>query len=210
MNMNMNTSKSPAQPIARRAFLKRSLGVAGALALPAIIPARALGRNSAVAPSQRIVLGAIGIGPRGRIDLECFLAEPDVQCVAVCDVRADRRRVAKAMADAKYGNRDCTMYLDMLGLLARPDIDAVLIATGDRWHAVASMLAAKAGKDVYSEKPCGITIALCQALDDTVRRHGCVFQTGTQRRIRKPIIEEMDELRCLCPMEVRNRTLLFL
>ena len=138
--------------------------------------------NGAVAPSQRIVLGAIGIGPRGRHDLDCFLAEPDVQFVAICDVRADRRQAVKALADAKYGNHDCAMYRDLFELLGRPDIDAVLIATGDRWHALASILAAKAGKDVYSEKPCGITIALCQALDDTIRRYGRVFQAGTQRR----------------------------
>lgn len=74
------------------------------------------------------------------------------------------------------------MYHDFRELLARPDLDAVLIATGDRWHALASMLAAKAGKDVYSEKPCGITIGLCQSLDDTIRRTGRVFQAGTQRR----------------------------
>ena len=86
------------------------------------------------------------------------------------------------MADAKYGNKDCVMYRDMFELLARPDIDAVLIATGDHWHATASSLAIRAGKDVYSEKPCGITIGQCQALDDTVRRYARVFQAGTQRR----------------------------
>jgi predicted dehydrogenase len=171
----------------RREFLKRSIALAGyplagAVALPWILPARALGRDGAAAPSQRIVLGAIGIGPRGRHDLDCFLAEPDVQFVAVCDVRADRRQAVKVLTDAKYGNHDCAMYRDLFELLARPDIDAVLIATGDRWHATASILAAKAGKDIYSEKPCGVTIALCQALDDTIRRCGRVFQTGTQRR----------------------------
>ncbi len=86
------------------------------------------------------------------------------------------------MADEKYGNKDCAMYRDMFELLGRSDIDAVLIATGDHWHVPASILAAKAGKDIYSEKPCGITIALCQALDDTIRRYGRVFQAGTQRR----------------------------
>ena len=105
-----------------------------------------------------------------------------MQFVAICDVRANRRQAVKALADAKYGNQDCATYRDMFEVLARPDIDAVLIATGDRWHALASILAAKAGKDVYSEKPCGITIALCQALDDTMRRYGRVFQAGTQRR----------------------------
>lgn len=166
----------------RRAFLKSTMAVAGAAALPSIVPARALGKEDAVAPSERIVLGAIGIGPRGRHVLGCMLAERDVQFVAICDVQASRRDAVKAMAAARYGNNDCAAYRDMFELLARPDIDAVLIATGDRWHSLASILAAKAGKEVYSEKPCGITIGQCQTLDDTMRRYGRVFQAGTQRR----------------------------
>jgi predicted dehydrogenase len=178
----MRTDDAKRRLSTRRQFLKGSIAVAGAAALPLLIPARALGRDGAVAPSQRIVLGGIGLGPRGRYDLGFFLAEPDVQFVAICDVQTSRRQAIKTVADTRYGNKDCAMYRDFFELLARPDIDAVLIATGDRWHALASMLAVKAGKDVYSEKPCGITIALCQALDDTVRRSGRVFQAGTQRR----------------------------
>ena len=113
------------RPATRREFLKRSIAVAGAAALPAFVPGRALGLDGAVAPSRRIVLGAIGIGPRGSHVLGCFLAEPDVQFVAICDVRADRRQSVKATADAKYGNKDCAMYRDMFELLGRPDIDAV-------------------------------------------------------------------------------------
>ena len=96
-----------------------------------------------------------------------------------------RRRAAdagKLLVDNHYGNRDCSLYRDMRELLEREDIDAVLIATGDRWHAPASMLAAEANKDVYSEKPCGLTIEYCQRLDDTIRRKQRVFQAGTQRR----------------------------
>ena len=89
---------------------------------------------------------------------------------------------AKRLIDKHYGNKDCVLYRDFRELLARRDIDAVLIATGDRWHAPASILAAKAGKDVYSEKPCGLTIGLCQALDDVIQKTGRVFQAGTQRR----------------------------
>ncbi len=135
-----------------------------------------------MAPSERIVLGAIGIGPRGRHVLECMIAEKDVQFVAICDVQRTRRESVKAMADTRYGNKDCAMYGDLHELLARPDLDAVLIATGDHWHALGSILAARAGKDVYSEKPCGLTMGQCQALDDTMRRYGRVFQAGTQRR----------------------------
>ena len=168
--------------IGRRDVLKGvSLGLAAAAA-PAIIPARVLGRDGAVAPSEKIVLGAIGIGPRGRYVLGAMMNEPGVQFVAICDVQASRRKYVKGMADGKYGNTDCVMYCDMFELLGRKDIDTVLVATGDRWHALASILAAKAGKDVYSEKPCGITIGDCQELADTMNRYGRVFQAGTQRR----------------------------
>jgi predicted dehydrogenase len=150
--------------------------------MPTIIPASALGRDGTVAPSNRITLGAIGIGPRGRYVLEAFLKQPDAQFVTVCDVQQANRRTAKLMVDRSYKNEDCGTTSDMLEVLARADLDAVLIATGDRWHAVGSMLAAKAGKDIYSEKPCAITMAECAELDDTVRRYGRVFQAGTQRR----------------------------
>lgn len=178
----MKASSQFPRPNTRRDFLQQSIALAGAAALPSLIPGRALGKDGAAAPSNRTVLGAIGIGPRGGHVLGCFLPQPDVQFVAICDVQADRRQSVKKMADNKYGNQDCAMYRDMFELLGRKDIDAVLVATGDRWHAPASILAAKAGKDIYSEKPCGITIGLCQALDDTIRRYGRVFQAGTQRR----------------------------
>ena len=111
-----------------------------------------------------------------------MLGLADVRCVAICDVQAGRREAGKTLVDQHYGNRDCVLFRDFRELLARKDIDAVLIATGDRWHAPASILAAEAGKDVYSEKPCGLTIAACQALADTMKRTGRVFQAGTQRR----------------------------
>lgn len=163
----------------RRDFIKKAALVAG---MPAIIPAKALGRDGGVAPSNRIAMGMIGIGPRGRHVLDCFLKQPDAQFVTVCDVQKANRRTAKMMVDRAYQNEDCQTTSDMLEVLARPDIDAVLIATGDRWHAIGSMLAAKAGKDVYSEKPCAITMAECRELDETIRRYGRVFQAGTQRR----------------------------
>jgi len=178
----MSSAMQPVRPIGRRTFLHRSMALVGTAAVPAVVPSRVLGRDGAIAPSERIVLGAIGIGPRGRHVLGCMLTEADVQFIAICDVQASRRKIVKDMADKKYGNNDCVMYRDMFEVLGRRDIDAVLIATGDRWHAPASILAAKAGKDIYSEKPCGITIGLCQALDDTIRRYGRVFQAGTQRR----------------------------
>jgi hypothetical protein len=110
------------------------------------------------------------------------MEEPDVQFVAICDVKAVRREAIKKKADDKYGNRDCAMYRDLRELLARSDIEAVLIATGPNWHATASILAAKAGKDVYCEKPCTKNIAQSLALAEVFRRTGRVFQAGTQRR----------------------------
>jgi predicted dehydrogenase len=178
----MHATKTQGPMTTRRSFLKRSLVMGGAAMAPMIVPARVLGRGGGVAPSNRIVLGGIGIGPRGRQVLSSMIAEQDVQYVATCDVQAAMRESVKAMADEHYGNKDCTTYRDLRELLARPDIDAVLIATGDRWHALGSILAAKAGKDVYSEKPCGLTIGQCQALSDVIRRTGRVFQAGTQRR----------------------------
>ena len=169
-------------PLNRRRFLKTAIQAGALLAMPQVIPGTALGKNGAVAPSERIVLGGIGIGGRGGYDLGCFLHEPDVQFVAVCDVKANRRKAVKDMADTKYGNQDCATYVDMRELLARKDIDAVLIATGPNWHATASILAAKAGKDVYCEKPCTKNIAQSLALADVFRRTGRVFQAGTQRR----------------------------
>lgn len=170
-------------PANRRSFLGRLGTLAGgAVALPYFIPSSALGLGGAVAPSERIVLGALGIGGRGSHVLEAFIHEPGVQFVAICDVKKARRQAVKKMADTRYGNTDCAMYRDLREFLDRPDIDAVLIATGPNWHAAASILTAKAGKDVYCEKPCTKNIAESLALAQVFRRTGRVFQAGTQRR----------------------------
>ena len=166
----------------RRKFLVQSALAASTLSFPTIIPARALGKDGAPPPSERVTLGVIGFGRRCTYVLKNFLTLNDVQCVALADVQAVRRDAGKKLVDETYGNSDCKTYRDLRELLARKDIDAVLIATGDRWHAPGSILAAEAGKDIYSEKPCGLTIELCQRLDDTIKRTKRVFQTGTQRR----------------------------
>ncbi len=166
----------------RRRFLKTALKAGAFLMAPRVIPGIVLGKDGAVAPSERIVLGGIGIGSRGTYDLGCFLPQPDVQFVAVADIKAARRAAVKAMADQKYGNSDCATYRDFRELLARPDIDAVLIATGPNWHATAAIYAARAGKDMYCEKPCTKTIAESLVLAETMRRTGRIFQAGTQRR----------------------------
>lgn len=164
----------------RRDFLRTTAAATASLAT--IVPAHAVARSGQTAPSDTLTLGVIGIGPRCTYDLKAMLEFKDVRCVAIAEVQAKRREAGKALVDQHYGNSDCAVYRDLRELLARDDIDAVLVATGDRWHAAASILAAEAGKDVYSEKPCGITIADCQRLADTVHRKGRVFQAGTQRR----------------------------
>jgi predicted dehydrogenase len=170
------------ETLTRRDVLQRSMAAGAAATLPWFVPAAARGAEDRASPSERITLGVIGIGPRATYDLGGILKQRDCHCVAVCDVQASRRNAGKKLIDKHYGNQDCAVYRDFRELLARRDIGAVLIATGDRWHASASILAAKAGKDVYSEKPCGLTIGLCQALDDVIQKTGRVFQAGTQRR----------------------------
>ena len=166
----------------RRQFLRRAVLATGAATAPLFIPASVLGRGGAVPPSERIVMAGIGIGGRGSSDLDWMLPEPDVQFVAICDAKRAQRQAVKKKVDARYGNKDCAMYRDIREFLAqRSDIDAVLIATGDRWHALAATLAMRAGKDVYSEKPSCMTMAEGQAVVDTARRYGRVYQTGTQR-----------------------------
>ena len=172
-----------ASHVGRRQFLKTSLSIGGAAVVaPTIIPSRALGLDGFTSPSERVVLGGIGIGNRGTYDLGCFLEQKDVEFVAVCDVKEVRRQGVKAKVDEQYGNQNCDMYRDFRELLDRKDIDAVLIATGPNWHATAAMTAAKAGKDMYCEKPCTKNIAQSLILKETMRRTGRIFQAGTQRR----------------------------
>jgi len=163
----------------RRKFLAAT---ATSLAVPYFVSSRAMGAGDNVAPSEKITLGVVGMGPRCTYDMASILQFNDVQCVAVADVQVSRRDAGKAMIDGHYGNADCALYADFRNLIARNDVDAVIVATGDRWHARASIMAAEAGKDVYSEKPCGITIGDCQDLSAAFDRTKRVFQAGTQRR----------------------------
>jgi hypothetical protein len=170
-------------PLHRRQFLKSTLSAASAaVAAPMIIPSSALGLDGAVPPSERIIVGGIGIGSRGTYDLGCFLEQKDVQFTAVCDVKEARRLAVKKRVDELYGNENCAMIRDFRELLDRTDINAVLIATGPNWHCTMSLYAARAGKDMYCEKPCTKNIAQSLALRDTIKRTGRIFQAGTQRR----------------------------
>ncbi len=166
----------------RRQFFQAAVQAGSVLALPAIVPAKVLGRDGAVPPSEKIVAGGIGLRGRGMGDLQWLMGNPDVQFVAICDIQKRQREAVKRFVDGQYGNQDCRMYAEIRAFLAeRTDIDAVLIATGDRWHALASIWAMRAGKDVYTEKPSSMTIAEGRAVVETARRYGRVYQTGTQR-----------------------------
>jgi len=168
--------------VSRRRALQAGLSAGAAIAVPTIIPSSALGLDGAVPPSERIIVGGIGIGRRGEYDLGCFLEQSDVTFAAIADVKEGRRQAVKKIADTKYGTENCTMHRDFREVLDRKDIDAVLIATGPNWHGLMAMLAAKAGKDIYCEKPCTKNIAETLIHRDTMRRCGTVFQAGTQRR----------------------------
>ena len=167
----------------RRQFIKKVALSTAAAAVPFYVPGKLLGKDGAVPPSEQIILGALGIGGRGEHDLGVFLKQPDVRFLSICDVRKSRREHVKQMVDTMYGGNDCTMYRDMFEFYdSNPQMDAVLIATGDRWHTMASIVAAKAGKDIYCEKPLSLTIQESRAVELAVSRYGRIFQAGTQRR----------------------------
>lgn len=170
------------QPTTRRTFLGRSALASAALAAPTIVPASVLGKSGNVPPSEQLTLGVIGMGRRCTYDMKSILKLDEVRCLAISEVQASRRAAGKKLVDEAYGNQDCQLHRDFREMLERKDIDTVLIATGDRWHGLASILAAEAGKDVYSEKPCGLTIEICQQVNETFKRTGRIFQAGTQRR----------------------------
>jgi hypothetical protein len=169
--------------IGRRQFLRKAAGVAaGAIAFPYIVPSSALGKAGAVAPSNRVIVGCIGVGGQGSGVMQNFLNQDIAQVVAVCDVKANRRQSAKNRVDGHYGNNSCTEYHDFRELLARDDIDAVMIASTDHWHVLHALAAARAGKGIYLEKPMGLSLAEDQALREACHRYGTVFQFGTQQR----------------------------
>ncbi|MEJ2701678.1 MAG: Gfo/Idh/MocA family oxidoreductase [Sedimentisphaerales bacterium] len=167
----------------RRTFLKHvaAMGTAG-LALPYIVRSSALGKAGAVPASERITIGFIGTGGHGiGMNLKMFLPQPDAQAVAVCDVDPVHLQQGRDVVNKKYGNMDCATYKDFREVLARSDIDAVMISTPDHWHVPISIAAAKAGKDVECEKPT-LTIGEGRELVETMKRYGRVFQWSTEDR----------------------------
>ena len=185
--------------LTRRRFLRQTLTTLGAVATtPALVPASALGRGGAVAPSERITMGFIGVGTQGGGHLlggawtyvaGGYAGRKEVQVLAVCDVWRDRReRACKRVNDhytevyGKGNYNSCVAYTDFRQVLDRADIQAVLIATPAHWHATMAAMAAAAGKDIYCEKPTAVTIRESQAVLAAVRRYGRIYQAGTQQR----------------------------
>ena len=169
--------------VCRRRFLRKAASVSlAAIGLPYLVPSSALGKAGAVTASERITVGFIGTGDHGRnVNIKNFLSNADAQAVAVCDVDPVNRDAARDMVNKKYGNSDCATRSDFRDVLAREDIDAVMISTPDHWHVPISIAAAKAGKDVECEKPT-LTIAEGRILCDVIKRYGRVFQWSTEDR----------------------------
>ncbi len=167
----------------RRSFLKKaacaSLSTAG---FPYLVQPSALGKAGSVAPSNRIVMGAIGVGSQGSGNMRGFLGKKEVQMVAVCDVDKAHRDGAKETVDKRYENNDCMTYSDFREVIERKDIDALSLAMPDHWHSIPVVTAARAGKDMYGEKPLARTIHEGRVMADTVQRYGRVWQTGSWQR----------------------------
>jgi predicted dehydrogenase len=187
--------------LTRRGFLKGAAGIA--LAAPYIASAASLGAGPRLSPSERIHVGCIGVGNQGGGHLGGLVKNGEAQVVAVCDVDAARRDAAANLANKTYANEfksasyhGCDGYNDFREVLGRPDVDAVVVTTPDHWHAPIAIAAARAGKDIYCEKPMTLTIADGRAMVEAVRRYGRVFQTGSQRR-------SQAEIRHMCEL-VRN------
>jgi len=167
----------------RREFISYSAAAAMAgLGFPAIVPASALGKNGKVSPANRVTVGFIGLGWQGGSNLKSFLEDENAQVLAVCDIDADHLQKAKQTVDAKNGDNSCAAYHYYEELIARPDIDAVCLSLPDHWHAIPAIAAAKAGKDIFGEKPLAHNWAEGRAICDAVKRYGRVWQTGSWQR----------------------------
>jgi predicted dehydrogenase len=186
-----------ARHINRRTFFSRVAQGAAAVGFPYIIPSSALGLAGTAAPSDRIVMGCIGVGGQGTHNMKTFLNLSQTQIVAVCDVDADNRKYnlgrepARKTVESHYAEKQpsgvykgCAAYGDFRELLAREDIDAVTVCTPDHWHALISVAAAKAGKDIYCEKPLANSVAEGRAVCQAVQNYGRVLQTGSHERSR--------------------------
>ncbi|MDX9866587.1 MAG: Gfo/Idh/MocA family oxidoreductase [Kiritimatiellia bacterium] len=160
----------------RRQFLKRTAAAATAFGFPTILPSTAFGAN------ERIALGCIGVGDRGTLNMRNFLGLDGCRIVAVCDAQRDRMRKAKGLVDQKNGDQGCATFGDFRELLARKEIDAVMIAAQDHWHSLIATAAANAGKDMFCEKPTGVCVNDGFAIRAALRKNRRVFQSGMWQR----------------------------
>ena len=183
----------------RRDFLRTATAAAGGITALSLIPSSVRGAGPALPPSARINVGLIGRGIMGSGHLKVLLGRNDTQVLAVCEVDRTRRDEGCRIAEETYGAertagtyRGCAAINDYRELLARPDIDAVVVVTPDHWHSLISIEAARAGKDVYCEKPVSLTIREGRELVGTLERYAGVFQTGTQYRS-IPVIRQVCE-----------------
>jgi len=165
--------------MSRRTFL---CGVGASVAGPYIIPASAIGVDNTVAPSNRINIGVIGTGGQANGLTKNAMAHDFVRVIALCDVDKSQLAKAKEVVDKNYGNTDCALHSDYRELLARKDIDAVIIATPDHWHALICVEATKRGKDIYCEKPLTWSLGEGRAVVKAVRDNKRVFQVGSMQR----------------------------
>ena len=165
----------------RRDFIKKAAAVPAVFGFPMIVPRHVLGAG-VVAPSDKITFGAIGMGSKGTGDMRAWLAKDDVVVKAVCDVREASRQNAKALVDQRNGDKNCAIYNDFRELLARPDIDAVNIATGERWHTLIAIEAARRRKHIFCQKPLALTVEESKAIRGAVQHYGVSFQLGAQQR----------------------------
>ncbi len=163
----------------RRQFLKDA---AVAVGFPYIVSSASLGKAGTVAPSNRITMGCVGLGWQGPGNMNGFLNENDCKVLAVCDVDKNHLKNAANTVNRKYGNKDCTTYHDYRDLMARDDIDAVMLALPDHWHSLVAIEAARNGKDIYGEKPLAHTVEEGRAICNAVKKYGVVWQTGSWQR----------------------------
>ncbi len=173
----------------RRMTRRRFVQLTAAVAAPVFVPGSVLGKDEAVAPSERITVGMIGSGSRGGQLTTPLVAMKDAQIVAACDPSRPKREALKGSTEKAYAARrtagsfkGCSDHNDFRDLLARTDIDAVVITAPENWHALCAIAAAKAGKDIYCEKAMTRTVAEGQALVKAVRQNRRVFQVGQQQR----------------------------
>jgi len=166
----------------RRGFMKNTAVAGAAFVIPTFIPDTALGKSGHVAPSDKIVMGCIGVGSQGTGNMRGFLNKKAVRVVAVCDVDEHHFSRAKNIVDNHYYDKACATYLNFRDLIARQDLDAVSLALPDQWHAIPAIAAARAGLDIYGEKPLARSIQESRAICNAVHRYGRVWQTGSWQR----------------------------